>query len=126
MLGTLGTYWLQIRGRMEDIGIMRSFGAKRRDIFRMIWKEAALLTFVACVIGQAIWLQFAMNDYLFMGVEHHGALERETDWVVQLWPHFLIVCGIQLLLMLIVVTIGITIPALIAMYTKPVEALRHE
>ena len=125
VLGTLGTYWLQIRGRMEDIGIMRSFGAKRRDIFRMIWQEAALLTFVACVIGQIIWLQFAMNDLLFMG-EKHGALERETDWVAQFWPHFFTVCGVQLLLMLLVVTLGITIPTLIAMYTKPVEALRHE
>ena len=125
VLGTLGTYWLQIRGRMEDIGIMRSFGAKRRDIFRMIWQEAALLTFVACVIGQIIWLQFAMNDLLFMG-EHHTAVEREADWVAQFWPHFLTVCCIQLLLMLLVVTLGITIPTLIAMYRKPVEALRHE
>ena len=125
VLSTLGTYWLQIRGRMEDIGIMRSFGAKRRDIFWMIWQEAALLTFVACVIGQAIWLQFAMNDLLFMGGKH-GVLEHETDWVAQFWPHFFTVCGVQLLLMLLVVTLGITIPTLIAMYRKPVEALRHE
>ena len=126
MLGTLGSFWLQIRKRTEDIGIMRSFGAKRRDIFRMIWQEAALLTFVACVIGQAIWLQFAMNDFLFMGVHGYDALEHETDWVAQFWPHFFTVCGIQLLLMLLVVTLGITIPTLIAMYRKPVEALRHE
>ena len=123
VLGTLGTYWLQIRGRMEDIGIMRSFGAKRLDIFWMIWQEAAQLTFVACIIGQVIWLQFAMNDLLF---KMHPAVERETDWVAQFWPHFLTVCGIQLLLMLLVVTLGITIPALIAMYRKPVNALRYE
>ena len=37
VLGTLGTFWLQIRKRTEDIGIMRSFGAKRRHLFWMIW-----------------------------------------------------------------------------------------
>ena len=91
----------------------------------LAYEEAALLTFVACVIGQTIWLQFAMNDLLFMGV-NYDALEHETDWVAQFWPHFLTVCGIQLLLMLLVVTLGITIPTLIAMYRKPVNALRHE
>jgi ABC-type antimicrobial peptide transport system permease subunit len=37
VLGTLGTFWLQIRKRTEDIGIMRSFGAKRSNVFWMLW-----------------------------------------------------------------------------------------
>ena len=126
MLGTLGTFWLQIRKRTEDIGIMRSFGAKRRDIFKMIWREAALLTFVACFVGQAIWLQFAMNDLIYKGGQYAAASGHETDWVMQFWPHFLIVSGIQYLLMLAIVTLGILIPSLIAMYKKPVDALRYE
>ena len=94
-------------------------------IITKIWQEAALLTFVACIIGQVIWLQFAMNGLLFSG-EIIPNPQFEPDWVAQFWPHFLTVCGIQLLLMLLVVTLGITIPALIAMYRKPVNALRHE
>lgn len=125
MLGTLGSFWLQIRKRTEDIGIIRSFGAKRRDIFRMIWLEAALLTFVACIIGQVIWLQFAMNGFLFSG-EIIPNPQFDQDWVAQFWPHFLIICGIQFVLMLVIVTLGIIIPALIAMYRKPVNALRYE
>lgn len=125
MLGTLGSFWLQIRKRTEDIGIMRSFGAKRRDIFRMIWQEAALLTFVACIIGQVISFQFAMKGLLFSG-EIIPNPQFEPDWVAQLWLHFLIICVIQFVLMLVIVTLGIIIPALIAMYRKPVNALRYE
>lgn len=125
MLGTLGTYWLQIRKRTEDFGIMRSFGAKRRNIFGMIWKEAALLTLIASIIGQLIWLQIALKIGLADG-SINMMTGRETDWVNNFWLHFLIICVIQYLVMLVIVTLGIIIPALIAMYRKPVNALRHE
>ena len=125
MLGTLGTYWLQIRKRTEDIGIMRSFGAKRRDIFRMIWGEIALLTLVACFIGWIIWLQFALNFGLSKG-QTMSSNGNETDWVNTFWLHYIIICIVQYVVMLIIVSLGIIIPALIAMYRKPVNALRHE
>ena len=125
ILGTLGTYWLQLRKRTEDIGIMRSFGAKRRHIFGMIWSEAALLTLVAAVIGQIIWLQFAFNIDLSDGWTMSGT-NQEKDWVNTFWLHYLIICAVQYVLLLAVVTLGIIVPALIAMYRKPVNALRHE
>jgi len=125
VLGTLGTFWLQIRKRTEDIGIMRSFGAKRRDIFWMIWGEGALLTLLACILGQLIWLQFALNIGLADGNIRATSL-REPDWVNTFWLHFLIVCAIQYLLLLAIVTLGMVVPTVIAMYKRPVEALRHE
>ena len=125
VLGTLGTYWLQLRKRTEDIGIMRSFGAKRRDIFLMVWGEIALLTLVACFIGWIIWLQFALNFGLSKG-QSMSSNGNETDWVNTFWLHFLIICVIQYILMLVIVTLGIIIPTLIAMYKKPVNALRYE
>ena len=125
ILGTLGTFWLQIRKRTEDIGIMRSFGAKRRNIFWMLWREAALLTFIAAVIGQIIWLQFAMNVGLAHGFTMSGT-GQETDWVNTFWLHFLIVCAVQYLLLLAIVTFGMVVPTFRAMYKRPVEALHHE
>ena len=56
----------------------------------------------------------------------YGGSGRETDWVSQFWPHFLIVSSIQYLLLLAIVTLGMVVPTLIAMYKRPVEALRHE
>jgi ABC-type antimicrobial peptide transport system permease subunit len=125
MLGTLGTYWLQIRKRTEDIGIMRSFGAKRRHIFGMLWKEAALLTLIGSIIGQGVWLQFALNAGLENGFTLSGT-GKETDWVNTFWLHYLVICVIQYLLLLAIVTLGMMVPAFIAMYKRPVEALRHE
>jgi hypothetical protein len=125
VLGTLGTFWLQIRKRTEDIGIMRSFGAKRRHIFRMIWGEGALLTLLACIVGQIVWFQFAVNIGLANGNIRATSL-RETDWVDTFGLHFLIVSAVQYILILLIVTVGILVPTLIAMYKRPVEALRHE
>ncbi len=126
VLGTLGTFWLQIRKRTEDIGIMRSFGAKRRDIFLQIWGEAAVLTVTACLTGCLVWFQFAIHWDLLSNGNAYGSSGLETDWVVQFWPHFLIVSAVQCLLLLAVVTLGMVVPTVIAMYKRPVEALRHE
>ena len=125
VLGTLGTFWLQIRKRTEDIGIMRSFGAKRRHIFRMIWGEGAVLTLLACIVGQIVWFQFAVNIGLADGGIRATSL-RETDWVDTFALHFLVVSVVQYVLLLAIVTLGILVPTLIAMYKRPVEALRHE
>ena len=125
VLGTLGTFWLQIRKRTEDIGIMRSFGAKRRHIFWMIWGEGALLTLLACIVGQFIWLQFAVNIGLADGNIRATSL-HEPDWVNTFWLHFLIVCAVQYLLLLAIVTLGMVVPTFRAMYKRPVEALHHE
>ena len=125
VLGTLGTFWLQIRKRTEDIGIMRSFGAKRSHIFWMIWGEGAVLTLLACIVGQIVWFQFAVNIGLADGGIRATSL-REPDWVSLFWPHFLIVCAIQYVLLLIIVTLGMVVPTFRAMYKRPVEALHHE
>jgi hypothetical protein len=126
VLGTLGTFWLQIRKRTEDIGIMRSFGAKRRDIFLQIWGEAAVLTALAVFTGCLVWFQVAIHWDVLSDGNAYGGSGRETDWVSQFWPHFLIVSSIQYLLLLAIVTLGMVVPTFRAMYKHPVEALHHE
>jgi len=126
VLGTLGTFWLQIRKRTEDIGIMRSFGAKRCHIFWMIWGEGAVLTALAWMVGCLVWFQFAISADLLSEGGAYGRSGRETDWVSQFWPHFLVVSVVQYLILLAIVTLGMVVPTFIAMYKRPVEALRHE
>jgi ABC-type antimicrobial peptide transport system permease subunit len=104
---------------------MRSFGAKRRDVFWMLWREAALLTFIAAVVGQIIWLQFALNIGLATGFTL-GGTGQETDWLSIFWKHYLVVCAIQYIILLIIVTLGMVVPTFRAMYKRPVEALHHE
>ena len=125
VLGTLGTFWLQLRKRTEDIGIMRSFGAKRRDIFWMVWGEAALLTLLACIVGQLIWFQFAINMDLSDGLSMSGT-GRERNWVEIFWLHYLVICVIQYVIMLCVVSLAIAIPIWRAVHKRPVDALRQD
>ncbi|MBQ6432956.1 MAG: ABC transporter permease [Bacteroidaceae bacterium] len=125
VLGTLGTFWLQLRKRTEDIGIMRSFGAKRRDIFWMVWGEAALLTLLACIVGQLIWFQFAINMDLSDGLSMSGT-GRERNWVEIFWIHYLVICVIQYVIMLCVVTLAIAIPIWRAVHKRPVDAMRQD
>ena len=103
---------------------MRSFGAKRRDIFMMVWGEAALLTLLACIVGQMIWFQFAINMELSDGLSLSGT-GRERNWVEIFWLHYLFICVIQYLILLAVVTLGILVPAWRACRKRPVEALQH-
>ena len=125
VIGTLGTFWLQIRKRTGDFGIMRSFGAKRKHIFLTIWGEGVLLTTAACLIGQILWLQIALITGLNQG-QLNAVSGRETDWTMQFWSHYLIVCAVQYLFILIIVTLGIIAPSLLAIYKKPVDALHYE
>lgn len=126
VLGTLGTYWLQIRKRTEEFGILRSFGAKRRHIFLQIWGEGAVLTALAVFVGCLVWFQFAIHWDVLSDGGALGSSGRETDWVTQFWPHFLIVSAVQYAILLIVVSLGLTVPSLIAIHKKPVDALHHE
>jgi ABC-type antimicrobial peptide transport system permease subunit len=104
---------------------MRSFGAKRGNIFGMVWKEVALLTLIACIIGWIIWLQFAFNIGVAKGMSEVKT-GLESDWVNTFWLHYGIICLIQYILLLTIVTIGMIIPSLIATYKKPADALHHE
>ena len=126
ILGTLGTYWLQIRKRKEDIGIMRAFGASKTRIFWTFLAEGAILTALASLLGDFIWLQFAASWDILSDGNTQGGSMMETDWTNQFWPHFLIVSFIVFLLLLVVVSLGVALPAWNICRKKIVNALRDE
>lgn len=126
VLGTLGTYWLQIRKRKEDIGIMRAFGASKMRIFWTFLAEGAILTLLATLLGDFVWLQFIASWLWLSDGNVRGTSGLETDWVTQFWPHFLIISLIVYLLLLVIVSLGIALPAWNICRKKIVEALRDE
>lgn len=126
VLGTIGTYWLQIRKRKEDIGIMRAFGASKLRIFWTFLAEGAILTLLASLLGDFIWLQFIASWPLLSDGNVRGTSGLETDWVTQFWPHFLIVSLVVFLLLLVVVSLGVALPAWNICRKKIVTALRDE
>ena len=50
---------------------------------------------------------------------------RERNWVEIFWIHYLVICVIQYLILLAVVTLGILVPAWRTCRKRPVEALQH-
>ena len=51
-----------LHDRLEEIGIRKSFGAKRRDIIRQFFVENVLITSIGCLI--ALFLGFLVNRIL--------------------------------------------------------------
>lgn len=126
VIGTLGTYWLQIRKRKEDIGIMRAFGASKMRIFWTLIAEGAILTLLATLLGDFVWLQFTASWDLLSKGNIMSSSGMENDWINQFWPHFLIISLIVYLLLLVIVSLGIALPAWNICRKKIVEALRDE
>lgn len=126
-LGIIGTFWLQTRKRIEEAGVMRSFGATKGDIVRMLLGEGVVLTIVSSFIGFFGYFQYAMSEGLYVSQWNEESLKYfQHDWIHDFGLHFVGVAGITLLILIIVVCIGIYIPARNISLVNPVDALRDE
>jgi ABC-type antimicrobial peptide transport system permease subunit len=105
---------------------MRAFGASKTRIFCTLLAEGAILTLLATLLGDFIWLQFIASWPWLSDGNVRGTSGLETDWVTQFWPHFLIISLIVFLLLLVIVSIGIALPAWNICRKKIVTALRDE
>ena len=137
-LGVIGTFWMQTKQRRGEVGVMRSFGASRNSIMRMIVSEGTMLATASVVIGCLVYLQYAIKEGLNLGF--YNSMENEDgspltvgidnasnhDWVNTFGDHFLIVSAIIYLIILAVVIIGVSIPAKHLSSIPPVDALREE
>jgi hypothetical protein len=137
-LGVIGTFWMQTKQRRGEVGVMRSFGASRNSIMRLIVSEGVLLATTSVVIGCLIYLQYAIKEGLNLGF--YNSMENEDgspltvsienasnlDWVNTFGNHYLIVSAIIYLIILAVVIIGVSIPAKRLSRIPPVDALREE
>lgn len=123
-LGVVGTFWLQTRARREEVGVQLSFGATPHRIVGQLLGEGAVLTTLATLAGCFLYLQYALSEGLSQGVawrEHVGQY-----WTDSFGLHFLIVSLIVYAILLVVVSVGVYIPARKISRIPPTEALRDE
>ena len=123
-LGVIGTFWMQTKRRTEESGIMRAFGATRGRILGMFLAEGFILTTLSMIITCVLYLNYVKTGLGELCISYNP--QPDPTWVADKPLHFLIISGIVYLVILIVVSIGITIPAWNICRTKPVEALREE
>lgn len=123
-LGVIGTFWMQTRTRREEVGVMLSYGATPHRIRLLLLGEGTALTTLATFIGCFIYLQYAFSEGLNTG---SSLMEAVTpSWVDNFGLHFFFVSLMVYVILLLVVWIGIYIPARRISSISPTEALRDE
>lgn len=126
LLGVSGVFYLQTRKRSEEAGVMRSFGATPRRIRLMLLGEGWILTTVGCLVGCLIYLQYAVKEGLARANNVAAYDAYDPSWVNNLPLHFTAVSLVVYVLLVIVVSLGISIPAWRISSVNPSDALRHE
>lgn len=126
-LGVIGTFWLQTRKRKEEVGIMLSFGASPQNIVKLLLGEGVILTVTASLIGFFAYFQYAWYEGLYSAPWSFGWIKLfEHDWIHHFGIHFAGMAGIVLIILLIIVSIGVYIPARSLSRVNPINALRDE
>lgn len=126
ILGTVGTFWLQTRKRMAEMGIRRAFGARRGHIIAIMAIENFILSTIATLIGFLIYWQYAIRNGLDEGYVNNGAINVIDNWVSHFGQHFLIVSTIIYGIIILCVMAGTLIPALNVSRVEIVESLRSK
>ena len=129
LLGIIGTFWVRVVTRRQEIGIMQSMGATRTAIVKQFILEATLLASIAFAIA----IPIVLHKIYAMGFAEplEGLMEVKPIGETLAWrnkpvPHFLIVSIISYLLVTIISIIGTAIPVASTVKKEPVEALREE
>lgn len=124
-LGVAGTFWMQTRSRSEEVGIMLSFGASPGHIMRLLMGEGWVLTTLATLIGCFGYFNYAVREGLYSS--YMGIGQPSPEYLINNFGfHFLLVSLLVWLILLVVVTIGVYIPARRIARINPVDALRDE
>lgn len=124
-LGVVGTFWLQTRNRREEIGVQLSFGCTRRRIMRQLLGEGAVMVTIASLIGAVLYFHYALSEGLSTS-DYTTSEIINVEWPDIFWLHFGIVSLCIYVLLLIVVSIGVYIPARYISRIAPTDALHEE
>ena len=124
-LGVIGTFWMQTKRRTEESGIMRAFGATKGRIMGMFLTEGIVLTTISMFITCVLYLNYVKIGLGQLCINPYPS-QPDPTWVADKPLHFLLISGIVYLIILMVVSIGIAIPAWNICKTKIVEAMREE
>ena len=114
-VGVLNTMFMTVLERTREIGVLRSFGWRRREILGLILREALLLGVLGGIVG--IGIAFAITTIVQLAPGLGEALSP-------LWEPDLFFRAILVAIMLGL--IGGIVPAFRATQLEPVEALRYE
>lgn len=119
--------YISVIERTKEIGILRSLGARKKDISRVFNAETAIIGFAAGILGiLGVYILEKPIDNLVKNI-----ITQNTSLTTGLTAFDIVQTKLEYLLLLLIGSIIITIiagmvPAIIAAYKSPVDALRNE
>ena len=117
-VGVMNIMLVTISERTKEIGLMRSMGAKKRDIVKQFLLESIALTIVGGIIGVVFGVLFA-----YAAISVINMFDSMPDFIFTIsFPGI----GISLLVSVLIGLIFGAYPATRASKLSPVEALRRE
>lgn len=130
-LAVFATFWLRIKKRRSEIGLLISVGATRQNIRNQLITESLLLFGLAAVTGTVILLQilYFKGMAVFVQGRGQGAVIGEgwpAGFVNNPFVHFGMVTLLVLLVIGVMVVLGTLLPAQRASRIRPAEALKEE
>lgn len=128
-LGVVGTFWFQTRSRVEEIGVLRTFGATRWDIRAMLLGEGFVLSSLAVLAGCMLYLQIALHTSFLgtsLGMFYDKGLNLIDNWILHFDQHFMLISMLCYAIITITVLVGIYLPARSISNVNPIDALRDE
>lgn len=117
-LGILNALWASVLERQREIGILRSVGASRAQVFRLILQEAGLLGLLAEILGVVIGLFLAL-------VLIHVINKQSFGWSILFFFPPSVLATSAALVLLVSLLSGF-LPALHASRVDIAEAIKYE
>jgi putative ABC transport system permease protein len=114
LMGVIGTFWIRTQQRRSEMGLRLALGSTRANLRSLLIGEGVLLLILATVPAAVISLNLAFMDLL-----------TDTMPVVTV-TRFLIVQAMTFVSIVVMIVIGICIPARQVMRIQPAEALHEE
>lgn len=128
-LGIAGSFYMQARKRREEGGVMRVFGATRGYIIRIMMGEGWVIATVASLCASVCaWIYASQEGLKDSGWMRNSQAIRDAlpMWVDDFSTHFCIIALTVYVTMLLLVWIGIYIPARRISSVSPAETLHNE
>ncbi|MGI9608942.1 MAG: FtsX-like permease family protein [Acidimicrobiia bacterium] len=117
MIGLVSSMSSNILDRTREIGVLRSIGARRRDLRRMFRTEGIVIAFVGWMLGIPTGYLLGRLIMWVLENEFHAGF----DYLFPLWPIL-----VALVVTLIASVLVLRFPLRKALKMRPGEALRYE
>ncbi len=119
LIGVINTILMSVYERTGEIGIMKALGARRGDIFQLIWLETLMICLIGSVVGSiGAWVGAGIVEKAIKSITNLGV----SGSIVQITPA---VVGYAILGSIALGFFAGLYPAWRAASMRPVEAIRE-